>query len=88
MTEENEVPEEVKMIIEKGIEVVEMLRDINDPKIMSKILAVAITHVLCHRVANEEHAHAMLDMLMDDIDSAVITTKKFGVTSWVEGTSH
>lgn len=88
MSGDDEIPEEVKLIIDKGVEITELLCAIEDPRVVSKVISVAIAHLLCHRVSSEDSAHAMFEMIMDDVDSAVITTKKFGCTSWVEGTPH
>ena len=83
-----EIPPEIREIIEKGIEITNILCSIEDAQAASKAISVAVAHLLCYRMKNEEAAHDMMNMIIDDIDSAVLTTKHYGCTSWVEGTPH
>lgn len=82
----DEIPLEVKEIVEKGVEIANILSSIDDAAVASKAISIAIAHLLCYRMKDEEAAHAMFDMIIDDADSAVMTTKKYGFTSWIEGT--
>ena len=83
-----DLPPEMKEIIEKGIEIANILSGIDDSVGASKAISIAVAHILCFRMRNEEDAHAMLNMIIDDIDSVVLTTKNFGCTSWADGTPH
>lgn len=85
---DDDLPEEIKLIAEKSVEIITILSDIENAAVISKIISVAISNVLCSRMASEDAAHKMLDMIMSDVDSAVMTTMKHGFTSWVEGTPH
>ncbi len=83
-----EIPPEVREVIEKGIELTNILCTMESTHSASKALAIAVAHLLCFRMHNEEAAHAMLNLIIDDIDSAVLTTKHYGRTSWADGTPH
>jgi hypothetical protein len=83
-----EIPPEVREVIEKGIELTNILCSIDDARGASKAISIAIAHLLCFRMKNEEAAHDMLNLIIDDIDSAVLTTKHYGCTSWADGTPH
>lgn len=85
---DGDVPPEVRDAIEKGVAITEILGSIGDAELASKALSVAIAHLLCFRMKDEEAAHKMFDMIINDIDSAVLMTKQFGCTSWVEGYAH
>lgn len=85
---QDDIPPEVRNVVERGVEIANILCGIEDAKDASKALSIAVAHLLCYRMRDEEMAHAMFDMIIDDIDSAVMTTKKFGQTSWIEGTPH
>lgn len=83
-----EIPPEIREIIEKGIELTNILCTVEDARAASKAISIAVAHLLCYRMKNEEDAHDMMNIIIDDIDSAVLTTKTYGCTSWVEGTPH
>ena len=83
-----DLPPEVREVIEKGIELTHILSTIEDARGASKAISIAVAHLLCFRMKDEEAAHAMLNLIIDDIDSAVLTTKNYGCTVWADGTPH
>ena len=85
---DGDIPPEVRDAIERGVAITEILDSIGNAELASKALSVAIAHMLCFRMKDEEAAHKMMDMIINDIDSAVLMTKQFGCTSWVEGSAH
>ena len=85
---DGEIPEELKLVVAKGTELIAVLATIDDPVLTSKSISIAIAHLLCCRMTSEDAAHDFFDLIIQDIESAVMTTKKYGCTSWVEGTPH
>lgn len=85
---DDDVPPEIREVIKKGVHITAVLCSMDDPHMASKAIAVAIAHLLCYRMPTEEAAHEAIEMIMDDVDAAVIMTKNYGVTSWTDGTPH
>lgn len=81
-------PEELKIVVIKTIEILDLMSDVEDPKQSLKIMSIIVSHTLCMKVANEDLAHDMFDMLINDVETSVMATKSSGFTCWVEGTPH
>lgn len=88
MNDNDDVPQEVKEVVEKGVQITAILCSIEDTEMASKALSVAVAHLLCFRMSSESAAHDLMNKIIDDIDSAVMLTKKYSCTSWHEGTPH